>query len=281
MRSLPPPPIDDTDLYDRVARARQAPAGDRVRALRAVVLAAYATYGPDSAAVTALAPVGVGADDADALFGNYERLGLASFREVRAAVLRANGGRCALCLHGDAGEIDHYLPRSVYPEFAIHVRNLVPSCHRCNHTKGAVVGRAGGGASFVHAYLDALPDGAFLHVDVDVGPSVIPRYSVARCPGLGDATYQTLVSHFAALGLAGRFGDLAVQHMGEYAGAWSLLYGREGAQGLARRLAEEAGSARAYHRTPNHWKPALLDALSRNQAFCGGGFAPLVTAEVA
>jgi hypothetical protein len=45
-----------------------------------------------------------------------------------------NYGRvCPLC-DGDMNspEVDHWLPRSVYPALSCHPKNLVPVCHRCN-----------------------------------------------------------------------------------------------------------------------------------------------------
>ncbi|CAH1527038.1 conserved hypothetical protein [Vibrio owensii] len=35
-------------------------------------------------------------------------------------------------------EIDHFLPKSIYPMFAISLYNLIPSCHTCNHIKSNV-----------------------------------------------------------------------------------------------------------------------------------------------
>jgi len=64
------------------------------------------------------------------------------------AFLRANGHLCVCPACDESSfhtvargsiraEIDHYLPKSVYPHLAIHPFNLIPLCHACNSwTKG-------------------------------------------------------------------------------------------------------------------------------------------------
>lgn len=46
-----------------------------------------------------------------------------------------NGGKkykCPLCGINDVTDIDHYMPRSVFPEYSVHPFNLIPICHECN-----------------------------------------------------------------------------------------------------------------------------------------------------
>lgn len=53
-------------------------------------------------------------------------------------LMRYNSGlnSCPVCGSLALGEIDHYLPRSTYPEFSIFKYNLVPCCSLCNGKKG-------------------------------------------------------------------------------------------------------------------------------------------------
>jgi hypothetical protein len=62
---------------------------------------------------------------------------------------------CPVCGSGTTGHVDHYLPRSVYPEFSIMRANLVPACPHCNSSvKGAHV-KGAGSERFIHPYFDA------------------------------------------------------------------------------------------------------------------------------
>lgn len=50
-----------------------------------------------------------------------------------------NGGgkvlRCPLCGLDYVYDLDHYMPKSIYPEYAVHPQNLIPICRRCNNKK--------------------------------------------------------------------------------------------------------------------------------------------------
>ncbi|HEL1004604.1 TPA: hypothetical protein TVB72_001370 [Streptococcus equi subsp. zooepidemicus] len=43
--------------------------------------------------------------------------------------------KCSYCERGDVSELDHLLPQSQFPVFAVTPLNLIPSCHECNHNK--------------------------------------------------------------------------------------------------------------------------------------------------
>ena len=43
---------------------------------------------------------------------------------------------CPYCDFGEIAEIDHFLPKYLYPEFILFYYNLIPSCHNCNKNKG-------------------------------------------------------------------------------------------------------------------------------------------------
>lgn len=50
-----------------------------------------------------------------------------------------NGGKtlkCPICGLSDCREMDHFAPRSVFPEYSCHLPNLIPLCHNCNNDKG-------------------------------------------------------------------------------------------------------------------------------------------------
>lgn len=50
----------------------------------------------------------------------------------------ANGGGlliCPICGMNECTEMDHYIPISVMQEYSVHLTNLIPLCHYCNHQK--------------------------------------------------------------------------------------------------------------------------------------------------
>lgn len=52
-----------------------------------------------------------------------------------AIMLLAPNKKCPYCGHRDATTLDHYMPKSKYPTYAITSTNLIPSCGVCNHIK--------------------------------------------------------------------------------------------------------------------------------------------------
>lgn len=63
----------------------------------------------------------------------------ASMSNLRAKIIEANNGeiilKCPICELRDATDLDHYVPRQLFPEFSIHSFNLIPTCHDCNNIK--------------------------------------------------------------------------------------------------------------------------------------------------
>lgn len=56
-------------------------------------------------------------------------------RRVFDEIVASNNEICSFCDHGTARTLDHYLPKSEYPEFAIFPFNLIPCCRDCNSEK--------------------------------------------------------------------------------------------------------------------------------------------------
>lgn len=85
---------------------------------------------------------------------------------------------CPVCGSGTTGHVDHYLPRSEYPEFSIMFANLVPACPHCNSgVKGAHV-KGVKNERFIHPYFDVWADKALWHVEF-VPPFEAMRFSPA------------------------------------------------------------------------------------------------------
>jgi 5-methylcytosine-specific restriction endonuclease McrA len=57
---------------------------------------------------------------------------------------------------GAPGTLDHYLPKSKFPEFSILLLNLTPMCERCQGEKGTSYICLGGKRHYLHPYFDPL-----------------------------------------------------------------------------------------------------------------------------
>jgi hypothetical protein len=93
-------------------------------------------------------------------------------------------GSCPLCGSLATGSVDHYLPRSIFPEFSIYSLNLIPACSSCNsEEKGATYIGVKSPARIIHPYFDKLADKPILSVSF-TPPYNAVKLSAASAPGL-------------------------------------------------------------------------------------------------
>lgn len=122
-------------------------------------------------------------------------------------------GKCPIC--GSAAgitELDHYLPKSIYPTLCVHPNNLIPICSACNDKKKAKVSTPEEGMH-LHLYFDRLPlteveDGdpyveAFLFAELDENFRI--KY-VVQCPDSWDPAFsKRLEKHMDIFELSERY----------------------------------------------------------------------------
>lgn len=83
----------------------------------------------------------------------FSKLGKPARQVYDKIMINANG-ICPYCGIGYPMELDHYLPKSKFPQFSIFPLNLVPSCEQCNKSgKGANFAK-NKGEQILHPYLD-------------------------------------------------------------------------------------------------------------------------------
>lgn len=78
---------------------------------------------------------------------------------------------CPICGSEAVYELDHYVPREVMPEYSVHVRNLIPLCHRCNHLKLDEWLNDMGLRKIFNAYYDSVPNESLLQAKISQGSS--------------------------------------------------------------------------------------------------------------
>lgn len=84
-----------------------------------------------------LAAIGLTGDQRDCLHKAYEggakKYGLNWIPKLRELLL----GSCPMCGNSTIGTVEHYLPKTPFPEFSVFSWNLVPSCNTCNQKRGS------------------------------------------------------------------------------------------------------------------------------------------------
>lgn len=133
--------------------------------------------------------------------------------------------RCPYCLHSDIDELDHYLPKSVYPSLAVTTENLVPACHTCNNKKLEKKDL------FPHPYFDNLDMYTFLKCEIiflttdkgvlvkyEIDESSVPPSLFTRIKNFADITGRLNVYSLHA---ASEFSEVEISFRG------LMKYGRQ------------------------------------------------------
>ena len=191
-------------------------------------------------------------------------------RNLKAAIAAAQGTRvlkyCPLCGTTLVATHDHYLPASLFPEFAVHPLNLVPCCSTCNSTKGDRWIDKDGRRLYIHAYSDLLPAEAFLHVELktsNFATGVGAVFSVVRPTCFSEDAWSVIESHFCNLNLIDRYTDLSNDEIAEVltdCGIYLNTGGKRVRDFLSLKAAE-----RIQIFGISHWQVVLMNQLAQFQ----------------
>jgi hypothetical protein len=274
MRQVAPPAVDDEQVYDQIVAAKRQPRRGRLHAARADILGAYDDYATAAPEVAHLPTLALSDLQRKALIHAYsvETKPFAKLREqLTEPVILA---RCPFCGLGEASTLDHYLPKELYPQFAIYSRNLVPCCSPCNTRKSELVlDEKTEVRLFLHPYYDPIPAERFIALQTTLMPAALGlNFRLRRPQGMTAQVFQHLESHFKLLRLADRYRKMSLEHLRSERKALGRFYGQKG--NAARVAAELTQDADDWEDDfgPNHWRVILYRALAANDEFCDGGF---------
>lgn len=65
--------------------------------------------------------------------GGAKKYGLDWIPKLRDVLV----GSCPMCGSSTVGTVEHYLPKTPFPEFSVFSWNLIPSCNSCNQKRGS------------------------------------------------------------------------------------------------------------------------------------------------
>lgn len=179
---------------------------------------------------------------------------------------------CPYCGFGHIYTIDHYLPKSKYPQFSITTPNLVPACRDCNEGCKNAVYSVTEGEQPLHPYFDGGPfiteQWLFAEV-IQTQPASVQFY--VSCPNYWQASVKARVRHhFRSFDLKFRF---AVEAGKELSGLSPRLtrYHYNDTPTQIRDVLRETLDIEINNHV-NSWKTALYDALIKSNWYCKDGF---------
>lgn len=173
---------------------------------------------------------------------------------------------CPYCNLGEQWEHDHYLPKSIFPEFALYFKNLVPICKVCNGKKLTQISSAGM-RLFIHPFFELNGVEGLLIVNIQFEPKISIRYDLNDPGTLPADSFNVLQRHYDKLDLARRYARQASGVVARLVRRFrmqdTLALGKLAARSRLRNMARDAEMRCG----PNHWESVLFDALSADDAF--------------
>ena len=272
MSKAPRPAYDSTILYRSMFPTADEDDLMSLQRAEKEIIEAYAIYDDllgSSAEVVPMADVGQGLTLA--LTNCFNRLGNkridpSNLRQILMDAVPV----CPYCDFGESAELDHVLPRSVWPEFMIHISNLVPICGKCNKNKLNRNFRTSGW-SYRHPYFQADLSEKFLFVEAVIKDKNISyKFRIKKPVGVDPMTFVAVEETFNTFRLDMRFGKRTTHLISDRAFRLQGLYTDMGMEGVREYLISE-GSSMAHKRGVNYWEAALFLDLADDKKFCDFG----------
>lgn len=283
MRRLPKPTDSNGDLFNPravyelcISRVRNSALRTRLRGIRDEIEQGALDYDTRAASCDLhLFPTteGVGEVSADELVSTYTTRFVpenSPGREVYLRIRKELPEVCPLCGIGATHTLDHYLPKTLYPLFAVTPNNLYPACMWCQtaRSSGAIASREG---QTFHPYFDDFDDGDWLKAEVLETQPAVFRFTVEQPLNWNDLKYARAQTHFREFNLEVLLATYSGDELAGMRGVLSGLHAAGGSATVKGYLHEMEASLRAHSR--NSWKAAFYAAAARSDWFCDGGYA--------
>lgn len=157
--------------------------------------------------------------DGTRLFDCYESGGGVD-RAILDQVRQVADGYCPYCSlrmrpkpRGRSPDRDHFLPRSIFPEFSILSVNIVVACDDCNAVKSNLYVDPQGRPIFLHPYFDALLTRRVLVASASVVADTMQISFAIDANNLDQASVDRVFRHIDRLGLFDRLADEATYEL--------------------------------------------------------------------
>lgn len=173
-------------------------------------------------------------------------------------ILLAHNGRCPYCGQQIVKTLDHYLPKTLYPTFAITPYNLVPSCDACNKIKMT--------ESFdsyeqqtIHPYYDDFTDEVWIKAHLVEEEPIIFEIFVDKPTSWDIKKYMRAQKHFKDFNLNGIYKSYSAEEYIACESRIKKLYAK-GEKTIAVEYLEDCIEDKLCIRK-NTWQAAIYQAL--------------------
>ena len=180
--------------------------------------------------------------------------------------------RCPFCGHRNISTVDHILPKTHYPIFAVTPVNLVGCCADCNKVKLDAI-PTDAFNNILHPYFDEVTDKQWLVANViERAPAALIFY-VVEVAEWDDVLNARIAHQFDLLGLADLYSSQGAIEITDIRQNLQRHFHSGGPDAVRLELGYQWESRRANR--INSWQTATYEALAESNWFCDGGFAQI------
>jgi hypothetical protein len=200
----------------------------------------------------------------DSFMVTKESIGRAEYDKIRNA---PRGGICPFCATRQVKTVDHFLPKSSYPQFTIAFENLVGCCRDCNTVKLTAASTVAEKTLF-HPYFESFPQRDWLVAVIESRHPITLTFSVSDALNTDSVAKKRIENQFQALELRETFAFFASTLFSSQQKTFDGIRDEVGPDGLRSHLQSLAESASEQNHYP--WMRAMYIALEADSAFVEG-----------
>ncbi len=173
--------------------------------------------------------------------------------------------KCQYCGINKPKTIDHYLPISLYPEYAVLAINLLPCCNECNKKKDNYW-KAEGYRGILNFYVDNIPDEQFLYGKI-VTQNDLPVISLKLDFSLINEDLSKIIyAHYTRLELFERYEEESADEISEISRQLKVYSCDKSIKEISKLLLDDAKDLQIKY-GKNYWKAVLREALSKSSEY--------------
>ena len=179
-------------------------------------------------------------------------------------MLLPKNGICPLCGKRTVSTLDHYLPKTQYPTYAVTPFNLVAACSDCNKAKSDKIIKSREEET-IHPYYDDFNDAIWIKANLIEEFPIGFNFAVYKPDLWTDEKFKRAQNHFNTFHLNVLYSSHASEIFAPYKIQLKRLYARKGDIALKEDLEDRMESNKEIRL--NSWEAALYKALLNSKWF--------------
>ena len=274
MKNIKPPLEDPISTFKAIINSKRGQTRQDLQALLPLVIQRYNDYESNKYELSLLEEYNTFTEQQVNILIKCYEAETEELSKLKAMILSQQGidtnSDCQYCTLGEAMTLDHYLPKSLFPEYAVLPINLVPCCYRCNNKRGSMwISESDKIRTTINLYFDDLSKGQFLYCAINYENN-IPKVSffLQKDAAISDELFKVIEAHFSILSLYDRFQKKVNTEISEITRRLCKLKANHDfeKEKLKAFLLDDVDTlAKTYGL--NYWKRALRKALAESEDF--------------